>query len=309
MTAPTAAGPTNTTGAATGLGEDLWLKGDGVRLHAVARGRGPLVVLLHGFPDFWYGWRQQLPALAGAGYRAVAVDLRGYHLSGRPARVGDYRMAALVADVRAAIASLGAERAHVVGHDWGGAIAWQLAAQHPEVVDRLAILNAPHPDRFAQLLRTPAQALRSWYVGAVQLPVLPELLLGAGRARLLLAALRAMHRRADALTAADLARYAAVFEAPGAVRAALAYYRAAARRPVEALRTDRVVRRPTLVLWGQEDPALLAANADGLARWVPHVEVERFPGAGHFVQADAPEAVNASLVRFLGAGGAAGGGT
>lgn len=176
------------------------------------------------------------------------------------------------------------------------------------MVDRLAILNAPHPDRFAELLRTPAQALRSWYVGAVQLPVLPELVLGAGGARVLLATLRAMHRRAGALTAADLALYAAAFAGPGALRAALAYYRAAARRPAEAVRTDRVVRAPTLVLWGQEDPALLAANADGLERWVPDVRVERFPGAGHFVQADAPEAVNASLVRFLGAGGAGGAG-
>jgi pimeloyl-ACP methyl ester carboxylesterase len=211
-------------------------------------------------------------------------------------------MALLVADVRAAVASLGAGRAHVVGHDWGGAIAWQLAARHPDAVDRLAILNAPHPDRFSELLRTPGQALRSWYVGAVQVPAVPELLLGAGRARLLLAALRAMHRRPGALTDADLRLYADAFSGPGALRAALAYYRAAARRPAESARTERAVRRPTLVLWGQDDPALLAANADGLGRWVPDLRVERFPGAGHFVQADAPEAVNAALVRFFRAG-------
>ena len=295
-------------GAATDHGEDLWLQGDGVRLHAVATGRGPTVVLLHGFPDCWYGWRAQLPALAAAGFRAVAVDLRGYNLSDRPPRVDDYRMARLVGDVRAAIlslgtasgASLGAGRAHVVGHDWGGAIAWRLAAEYPEVVDRLVVCNAPHPGRFGELLRTSSQALRSWYVAAVQLPALPELLLGAAGGRPLVALLRSMHRRPGAFTDADAARYRAAFEGPGAVRAALAYYRAAARQPSAVAREEHRLVRPTLVLWGQEDPALLPANADGLERWVPDLRVERFPGAGHWVMADAAEAVNASLVRFLG---------
>jgi pimeloyl-ACP methyl ester carboxylesterase len=291
-----------TTGAATGLGRDLWLDADGVRLHAVERGRGPLVLLLHGFPDFWYGWRRQIPALAAAGFRAVAVDLRGYNLSGRPPRVADYRVSRLAADVRAVVGALGAERAHVVGHDWGGAVAWHVAARHPAVVDRVAVLNAPHPGRFAELLRTPGQALRSWYVGAFQLPLLPELVLGAARRRLLLSALRAMHLRPGALTDADVARYDAAFARPGALRAALAYYRAAARGPAESLGDGRTDPRPTLVLWGQRDPALRPENADGLERWVPDLRVERIADAGHFVQADAPDAVNGALVRFLRAG-------
>lgn len=291
-----------TTGAATGLGVDRWADGDGVRLHAVERGRGPLVVLLHGFPDFWYGWRHQLPALAAAGFRTVALDLRGYNLSDRPPRVDDYRVARLAADVRSAVRSLGAERAHVVGHDWGGAIAWHLASRHPEMVDRLAVLNAPHPGRFAELLRTPGQAVRSWYVGAFQIPLVPELLLGAAGRRLLLDALRAMHRRPGAITDADLARYDAAFARPGAIRAALAYYRAAARRSMEALGQGRRVERPTLVLWGERDPALRRENADTLERWVPDLRVERVADAGHFVQADAPDVVNSALVRFLRAG-------
>jgi pimeloyl-ACP methyl ester carboxylesterase len=273
-----------------------------VRLHGVERGRGPLVLLLHGFPDFWYGWRQQLPALAAAGFRAVALDLRGYNLSDRPPRVADYRVSRLAADVRAAVAALGAERAHVVGHDWGGAVAWHLAARYPETVDRLVVLNAPHPGRFAELLRTPGQALRSWYVGAFQIPAVPELLLGAARRRLLLASLRAMHLRPGALTDEDVARYDAAFASPGALRAALAYYRAAARRAGESLGTGRTVDRPTLLVWGERDPALRPENADGLERWVPDLRVERVPQAGHFVQADAPDVVNGAIVRFLRAG-------
>ncbi len=292
------------TGAATGLGADGWAAGDGVRLHYVSRGDGPLVLLLHGFPDFWYGWRHQLAPLARSGFRAVAVDLRGYNLSQRPARVAAYVLDRLAGDVVGLAVALGGGRAHVVGHDWGGAIAWRVATRHPDVVDRLAILNAPHPRRFAELLQTPAQALRSWYAGAVQVPAVPELLLAARGRALLHATWTAMHRRPGAFTAEDHARYDAAFASPGALRAALAYYRAAARHARDTLgrdvsARDDVVRAPTLVVWGDEDPALVRANAEGLERWVPDLRVERVPGAGHFVQADAPESVNDALRRFL----------
>lgn len=294
--------PSGLTGAGTGLGDDLWIDGDGVRLHAVSAGGGPLVVLLHGFPDCWYGWRAQLPALAAAGFRAVAVDLRGYNLSDRPERVDAYRMPRLVADARAAVHALGGGgRAHVVGHDWGGAVAWHLAAAHPEVVDRLVIANAPHPDRFGELLRTPAQALRSWYTAAVQVPLVPEFVLGAAGRQVLLGVLEGMHRRPGAFTPVDRARYRAAFRGSWGVRGPLAYYRAAARHPGEEFHTPRHVDRPTLVVWGQEDPALVPENASALERFVPDLRVERFPGAGHWVMADAAEGVNRAVVRFLGA--------
>ncbi|HEY0778619.1 MAG TPA: alpha/beta hydrolase [Gemmatirosa sp.] len=294
------------TGAATGLGEDGSAAGNGgVRLHYVARGAGSGVLLLHGFPDFWYGWRNQLAAIADAGFRAVAIDLRGYNLSQRPVRVDAYALDRLAGDVVALAAALGGGRVHVVGHDWGGAIAWRVAMRHPDAVDRLAILNAPHPQRFGELLRTPAQALRSWYVGAVQVPLVPELLLGARRRALLHATWTAMHHRPGAFTDVDHARYDAAFASPGALRAALAYYRAAARHARATLDRDGppggdVVRAPTLVVWGENDPALVSGNADGLERWVPDLRVRRVPGAGHFVQADAPDVVNASLTAFLG---------
>ena len=168
MTADRAA----TSAAALGGGVDAWGVVNGVRLHWVTAGdaSGPLVVLLHGFPDFWYGWRHQLPALAAAGFRVVAVDLRGYNLSERPPRVEDYSRDALADDVAALVAHLGAERAAIVGHDWGGLIAWHLAARHPGRVARLVVLNAPHPARYKELLRNTSQALRSWYAAFFQIP-------------------------------------------------------------------------------------------------------------------------------------------
>ena len=145
-----------------------------VRLHYVEAGDGPLVVLLHGFPEFWYGWRRQIAPLAAAGFRVVAPDLRGYNLSSKPDGVNAYGAGELAADVRGLIQERGAESAHVVGHDWGGTAAWTLAMNHPEVVDRLAILNAAHPRKLNEGLRHPSQLRRSWYFFYFQLPDLPE---------------------------------------------------------------------------------------------------------------------------------------
>src|SRR5579875_4028836 len=145
-----------------------------VRLHYVEAGEGPLVVLLHGFPDFWYGWRHQIPALARAGFRVVAPDLRGYNLSSRPEGVQAYTVRRLAADVRELIAERGESQADIAGHDWGAIVAWALAAWHPDAVRRLAILNVPHPRRMAEGLRTWRQLRRSWYTIFFQLPLIPE---------------------------------------------------------------------------------------------------------------------------------------
>ena len=288
--------PTSAATLAPGSGwTDGWAAGAGVRLHYVTAGDGPLVLLLHGFPDFWLTWRRQIPALRTAGYRVVAVDLRGYNLSERPRRVEDYRLDLLADDVAALVRALGASRAHVVGHDWGGAIAWHLAARSPAVVDRLAILNAPHPARYRRLLATPAQALRAWYVAFFQLPGVPERVLTAGD----LAALRRVWRLQERIADPDLDAFAAAFRGPAAVWAALAYYRAVARHGAGVPPEQRRLRSRTLVLWGERDPALVPENADGLGEWVPQLEVRKLRDAGHWVMADAPDAVNRALVDFL----------
>ena len=289
-----------TSARALGIGADGVAMAAGVRLHYATLGEGPLVLLLHGFPDFWYGWRRQIAALAEAGFRVVAPDLRGYNLSERPARVEDYRRDLLADDVAALVAALGAPRAHVVGHDWGGVIAWHLAVRHPAVIDRLAILNAPHPARMRELLRRPAQATRSWYVAFFQLPALPERLLAAGGRRLLHRTWARMHLAPGAFTDRDHAAYDAAFAGPGAIAAALAYYRALRHTGVRIPAERRRIPHPTLVLWGERDPALVPDNAEGLERWVPDVRVVRVPEAGHWVMADAPEATNRALIDFLG---------
>jgi pimeloyl-ACP methyl ester carboxylesterase len=165
-------------GSARGM-THRWVDVGGLRLHCVEAGTGPLVVLLHGFPEFWYAWRHQLPALASAGYRVVAPDLPGYNTSDKPPRVRDYRPQVLAREVADLIVALGAGSATVAGHDWGGALAWLLAMHHPERVQRLVILNAPHPVRFLKGLRSPRQLRRSWYILTFQLPWLPERLVAA----------------------------------------------------------------------------------------------------------------------------------
>jgi pimeloyl-ACP methyl ester carboxylesterase len=280
-----------------------------VRLHVAEAGSGPLVVLLHGFPEFWYTWRRQIPALAEAGFRVVASDMRGYNLSDKPRGVSRYRGEALASDVRGLIEALGEERAHVVGHDWGGEVAWETAMRHPEVVDRLAILNVPHPARFIRGLRSPRQLRRSWYMFFFQLPFAPEAAFRANGFAAPRKVLREDPVWPGAFTEADLDRFVEAWAQPGAVEAMLNYYRAAFRDPA-ALRAFigranggaglAVVEAPTLVIWGEQDTALGAELAEPDRRWVPNlVGVERLPDASHWVQNDAPERVNELLVDFL----------
>ena len=292
--------PEGVTGERFGAGRDAWATVNGVRLHWVDAGEGPLVVLLHGFPECWYAWRRQLASLAVAGRRAVAVDLRGYNLSDRPAGVEAYATDVLVEDVRALILYLGARDAVVVGHDWGGVIAWRLAARHPEVVHALVIVNAPHPERFRRLLRSPRQLLRSSYVALFQLPWLPERVLGAGGFAALDGVWRRQPVRPGAYSEKDIAALRQAIAVPGALTAALNYYRAIRRHPGQTLSLERrIVRQPTLVVWGERDAALVPELADGLEAWVPDVRVARLPHASHWVMADAPGEFDALLLAFL----------
>jgi pimeloyl-ACP methyl ester carboxylesterase len=272
-----------------------------VRLHYVEAGEGPLVVLLHGFPEFWFGWRAQIDGLAAAGLRVVAPDMRGYNLSSRPAGVAAYDLDRLAGDVRDLVRERGAERAFVAGHDWGGAVAWATAMNHPEVVGKLAILNAPHPRRFLEEVRRPVQLARSWYMLAFQLPWLPERLVQADRWRVFRYGFE-HDARPGAFTAEDIERYVEAWSQPGAATAAINYYRALLRQsPKRAEARILPVSAPTRVIWGEHDRHLGAALAEPHRADVPNLErVIRLPDASHWVQHDEPERVTQLLAEFFG---------
>ena len=272
----------------------------GLRLHYVEAGEGPLVVLLHGFPEFWFSWRFQIPALAAAGFRVVAPDMRGYNLSDRPKGVDSYALERLARDVERLIDALGEERAVVVGHDWGGIVAWAVAILHPERVERLAILNVPHPERFSRGLRTPRQLLRSSYAFFFQIPWLPERVLRAGDFALVRSVFRNDPVRPETFDEDDIDRYIEALSRPGALTAAINYYRALARRaPTVARALRRRIEAPVMVIWGQSDLFLVSELAEPDPALVPDVRLERLPDASHWVQQDRPEKVNALLLDFL----------
>ena len=281
---------------------------NGVRLHVVTAGPddGDPVVLLHGFPEFWYAWHHQIPALAEAGYRVVAPDLRGYNCSEKPSGVDAYHLDELVGDVAGLVNHYDGSSAHIVGHDWGGLLAWQTAIDRPGVVDRLAVLNAPHPSAYERAIRTSLTQLRkSWYVFYFQLPILPELGLGWNDFALLDRLLGDGTVRPDAFTDRDIERYKRALARPGARTAALNYYRALARRNARLTLTrggvgDLPVRVSTLLVWGEQDEALDISLTEGLEEWVPDLRVERLPEASHWVQFDAPDRVADLLVAHLG---------
>ncbi len=269
---------------------------NGVRLHYVTEGEGPLVVLLHGFPDFWYVWRRQISALAAAGLRVAALDMRGYNSSQKPGGRDSYHMQLLVDDVVGLIHHLGEKDAALVGHDWGGAVAWHTATRCAPFVRSLVTLNAPHPAAYLKALRTLKQLKRSWYVLFFQIPWLPEKLLTAGNFVLF----EQLLRRRMGLGDDDIAHYKRAF-ARGAMTAALNYYRAAFQPRLGNGRRTKGARitAPTLVIWGEQDPYLDISLTLGLERWVEQVRVERVANAGHWVQVDAPDRVNQLLIEFL----------
>jgi pimeloyl-ACP methyl ester carboxylesterase len=266
---------------------------DGITLHYVEAGMGAPVVLLHGFPEFWYSWRHQLGGLSDAGLRAIAPDLRGYNESDKPIGIASYRLELLVEDVAQFIEKVAGGSAAVVGHDWGGAIAWELAMRRPERVARLAILNAPHPAALRRELRRPRQLLRSWYAIAFQLPWLPERLIAASNYALL------RYTLPECLTPAERDHYVEALAQPGALTATLNYYRAGVRYPTDSARRPATITSPTLVIWGERDPYLGIRLTDNLEAWVRDLRIVRLPGIGHWVQNEAPERVNELLVDFL----------
>ena len=273
---------------------------NGVRLHVAQAGSAgdPLVILLHGYPDFWYGWRKQVTFLAQTGYRVWIPDQRGYNISDKPRGVKAYRMDMLLQDVLGLIDAAGEQQVYLVGHDWGAGVAWAVALAAPERLKKLVILNVPHPKVFTDTLRSSREQLRkSWYIFFLQIPLLPEILLTANNAQRTKEALVAS-ALPTTFTDADLAEYVRAWMQPKAMHSMINWYRAAVRYQ-PALPADYHIHVPTLVIWGAQDVALAVEMAQQSVDLCDDGRLVLFEDATHWVQDDKPNEVNALLKEFL----------
>ncbi|MBE9013507.1 alpha/beta hydrolase [Pseudanabaenaceae cyanobacterium LEGE 13415] len=278
-----------------------FIEANQVRLHYVTQGEGDLVLLLHGFPEFWYSWRFQIPALARH-FKVVVPDLRGYNDSEKPE--SGYDLDTLSADIRSLIDRLGYSRAHIVGHDWGGAIAWRFAQKFPNSLDRLALLSAPHPQRFAKdLLSNLDQLRRSWYVLAFQVPTLPEWLIQSNVKAFVQNMLQEQAVRKGVFTQDLVQKYQLALQKPGAIASAMNYYRQlflSGHLIKDWMRSPDPISAPTLVLWGDEDSILSPKLMDGIEHWITApFKFKLIPHCGHWIQQEAPQTVNRELIEFL----------
>lgn len=272
---------------------------NGIRMHYVMQGTGPLVIFLHGFPEFWYSWRFQIPALADQGYRVVAPDLRGYNDTEKPGH--GYDIPTLLRDISGLIEGLGEERAIIVGHDWGGVLAWQFAIDYPQMTARLIIMNAPHPAAMEREIRTFAQLRKSWYVLAFQIPWLPEYVLSRNNANEIGRMLRGAALQKEAFPPSETEKYQQAMSKPGAIKSALSYYRQIVRHRRRAYGGARTLRvdAPTLIIWGVHDIALGIELTHNLDQWVPNLQIRYISDSGHWVQQEQPEQVNRYVLEFL----------
>ena len=280
--------------------EHSYIETNGICLHVVQAGpkSGIPVILLHGFPEFWYGWRKQIPALVEAGCRVILPDQRGYNLSDKPKSIKNYEVYTLVEDIIGLINALEYEKVNLVGHDWGAVVAWVLASKYPERLHRLSIMNAPHPavmKRFLQ--RDLEQIRRSWYVFFFQLPWLPEAGMRADNWRGAERALRGSGK-IHTFTKEDIQKYKEAWSQPGAMTAMINWYRAAVfyQPPVPK---DPRIKVPTLMMWGMKDFALSHRMARPSMDYVDEGNLIFFPESTHWVQRDAAEEVNHYLIDFL----------
>ena len=276
---------------------------NGVTLHVVQAGPedGPLVILLHGFPEFWYGWRWQLPALIAAGYRVWMPDQRGYNLSEKPQEVAAYTVAHLGTDIIGLIKAAGRSEAFLVGHDWGAMVAWWVAGHAPHLLRRMVVINVPHGSVMAQTLRRdPRQLLRSWYTLFFQIPWLPETLLALRNWALAARALRRTSRRGT-FTPPEIEMYKQAWSQPGAMRSMINWYRAAfrARRSGNLQSIPERISVPTLLIWGAKDHALSRTMAQPSIDRCDEGHLVMIETATHWVHHEEPVRVNALITQFL----------
>jgi pimeloyl-ACP methyl ester carboxylesterase len=291
--------------------EHAYAEVNSVRLHYAAAGSGRLIVFLHGFPEFWYMWKEQLEEF-GQDHRAVALDMRGYNLSSKPAEVNAYRIEHLVEDVRGFAAHLGYEKFVLVGHDWGGVVAWAFALWHPALLERLVIINAPHPAIFErELLDNPAQRAASQYMLLLRSPQAEDALSANHYAALVEGVLKD-GIAGGYISEEDRRAYLEAWSQPGALTGGLNYYRAARLGPPsgeserglsETLKSfpSLIVKVPTLVIWGEKDPYLLMGNLEALEHYVANLTIRRVELGSHWVIHEKPDAINSYLREYLSA--------
>ncbi|HEX5809452.1 MAG TPA: alpha/beta hydrolase [Anaerolineales bacterium] len=280
--------------------EHSYISTNGIRLHVVQAGpkSGPPVMLLHGYPEFWYGWRKQIPALAAAGCRVIVPDQRGYNLSEKPKGIKAYCTENLVEDITGLIKALDYEKVNLVGHDWGAVVGWLMGVRHPEKLHRLGIINVPHPAVMRRFLqRDFEQMRRSLYALFFQLPWLPETIARIGNWRVAALAMRGSARY-NAFTNEDIEKYKEAWSQPGAMTAMLNWYRAAARYPLELSNGMRVPVR-TLILWGVKDAALSRRMARPSLDYCDDGNLVFFPDATHWVQHEEADEINRQLLAFV----------
>ena len=283
---------------------------NGIRLHYVSVGQGKLIMFVHGFPEFWYGWEKQLVEF-GKDYQAVAPDMRGYNLSLKPSNIEDYHVKDLIEDLRALTKQLGHEKLIMVAHDWGGAVAWSAAMRHPELLEKLIIINSPHPAVFArELLNNPDQQNASQYMLMLRSAEVERVLSENNFARLsdVLVQFGSKWEMADE----KRQKYIEAWSQPGALTGSLNYYRASPLYPPTSISDEEqissilnlpkemfAVKVPTLVIWGEQDRALLTGNLDGLEEYVEDLTVKRIPDGTHWVIHEQPELVNSLIRDFI----------
>jgi pimeloyl-ACP methyl ester carboxylesterase len=283
---------------------------NGIRMHYVTAGAGRLILFAHGFPEFWYEWRRQLDEF-GRDHHAVAPDLRGYNLTSKPEGVESYRVRHLIEDLRGLVRHLGEETFVLVAHDWGGAVAWAFALAHPEMLEKLVIVNAPHPGVFAREIHSnPAQQQASQYMRMFCTPQAEEIL-SRDQFKALTDMALGHGLKHGYFDEADKQAYIEAWSQPGALTGGLNYYRASrfvppepgTPAPVSELELDvaaLTVHVPTLVIWGERDTALLPGNLEGLEQFVPDLTVRRIPDGNHWVIHQKPELVNRYIHEFIG---------
>jgi pimeloyl-ACP methyl ester carboxylesterase len=288
--------------------KDEYAEVNGQRLHYVTAGKGKLIIFLHGFPEFWYEWKNQLVEF-GRDYQAVAPDMRGYNLSSKPGEVEQYQVKYLVEDLRALAEKLSHKKFILVAHDWGGAVAWAFAMAHPDRLEKLVIINAPHPGVFQRELReNPAQQKASQYTIMFR-SAQAEQILSANNYAALVQAVLGPGLKTGVFTEADKQAYIEAWSQPGALTGGLNYYRASRVGPptgddkqapnFAAGLGSLEVKVPTLVVWGEKDTALLTGNLEGLDKFVPNLTIKRIANGTHWVIHEQPALINEYIREFI----------